>query len=182
VTDTAATIAHALKGRVRLRVPALRGRREASLLVAQRFATESDADRVIVRPRTGSVIVERASPPLDAEDLARRLTQLLAEHAAEVGARTEESAAARGTGLARALVDLTRNVNEDVRAALGGHADLGSLVPAALFVTSVAQVSLSGKLPAVPWYSLVWYGLRTFVTFNARALRAPEAGAPSRTG
>src|SRR5262249_6131674 len=57
-------VAHATRGRVRLLAGALRGRRDSCERVARMLARGTDADRVIVRPTTGSVIVERTSAPL----------------------------------------------------------------------------------------------------------------------
>jgi hypothetical protein len=175
-------VAHALGGRVRLSVAALRGRRGVCERVAHRLANEGDVDRVVVRPVTGSVIVERGASELDPKDLAQRLEALVAdEHRDEGMVADAKGWPAGSTRLARALVAAWRGIDKDVREALGGEADLRSLVPFVLVATSAAEVSISGKLTAVPWYSLVWYALRSFITFNAAAMHDAEGtNAPAK--
>jgi hypothetical protein len=167
VTDGGVAIAHATRARVRLVAKALRGKREICERVARRFAVAADADRVTVRPLTGSVIVEREASVLDARELARRLEEVLGS---EPDVTVAVGASRESTRIARAIAGATRKINDDVYETLGGKADLGSLVPIALVAVSAVQVSVSGKLVAVPWYSLVWYALRSFLTFNKDAL------------
>lgn len=171
----AVDVAHSIAGRVRLSVASLRGRRDVCERIAHRLANESDVDRVVVRPITGSVIVEQSSPGLDPKDLARRLERMLADESGDHQTLDDGGGWAAGsTRLARALVIASRGIDDDVRQALGGEADLRSLVPLALVAMSAAEVSISGKLPAVPWSSLVWYAVRSFISFNAPAIREHE--------
>jgi hypothetical protein len=175
----AVAIAHATRARVRLVAPVLRARRESCERVARAIADELNADRVVVRPVTGSVIVERANAPLDAREVARRLEELVAGEREAAGNGEMRARTAPGTGVARAIAVSLRALNNDVRETFDDGADLASLVPRALVAASAAQVVWSGNLPAVPWYSLVWYALRSFITFNADAIGESK---PNATG
>jgi hypothetical protein len=126
---------------------------------------------VIVRPLTGSVIVERAAAPLDARDLAHRLEKLLEDPDMAGPDAAARASMGAGTRIARAVAIAVRQMNEDVREALGGTADLGSIFPIGLAAASAIQVSVSGNLVAVPWYTLVWYSLRSFLSFNSDAIK-----------
>ncbi len=157
---------------MRLSAPALRGQRKACEHVARELARGFDLDRVVVRPVTGSVIVQDASSALDPGALVARLEDLLARGLEEDGAAlTDEPRDGQSsTRLARALSTAARGINDDVRKALHGKADLASLAPLLLFAASAAEVSIAGKLVRVPWYNLLWYGLRSFLAFNPAAI------------
>ena len=164
-------IAPAIRGRVRLSVPLLRKRRDACERIANELSKALDVDRIVVRPVTGSVIVQDASSVLDPKALAARLNELLASGRPEEETRPMDgrSDARRGTPLARALVEAARGLDDDVRNALEGRADLGSLASLLLFVGSIVDVSVAGRIARVPWYSLAWYGFRSFLSFLPEA-------------
>jgi hypothetical protein len=151
----------------------LREQRSACRRIADQLATESDYDRVSVRPLTGSVIIERETPELVAADIGARLGALVSHETTEDGRALigSEPERPRGTKLAAAIVRATHRINADLRAALDDEADLGTLAPLGLVALGALHVSLSGQLPAPPWSSLVWYAVRTFNSFNGAAIK-----------
>jgi hypothetical protein len=172
-----AQLVHSLPGRVRLRAPALAGHRDACQRIAEKLiAMEPSADRVDVRPVTGSVIVERdeeAETTLDAEALRALIVKLVSEERDDEG---RPLTAPRSdwipgpTRVARAVAHAFSEINGDVRAALGHRADLGTLLPVIFFSLGLVEVSVTRKLPVPAWFNLLWWSLRSFMTFNVGAV------------
>lgn len=166
-------LVHRLPSRIRLRCPELVGHPEATR-IASELAGEAGVERVGIRPTTGSVIVEGHPGELDAERIALRLSQLIADFEAD-SARSREGVEAATTRLAEVIGRSLRLLNAQVREALHGEADLGSLAPLFLTFASLVEVSVTRKLPAPSWSTLLWYSLRSFIVFN------PEI-APANSG
>ncbi len=61
-------------------------------------------------------------------------------------------------------------INADVRAALDDRADLGTLLPVFFAVAGIAEVASDGEMPVPTWFNLLWWSLRSFMTFNIRAV------------
>jgi hypothetical protein len=167
------SIVHALDRRVRLRAPALSNRRDACVEVAEQLAREPGCDVVTVNPRTGSVLVESADARLDAEALRRRVNALLRQVRDEGGSPLTEGLPERHPGptrVARAVAHAFSGINADLREALDGRADLGTLLPVVFAVAGLAEVAVTGKLPVPAWFNLLWWSQRTFMTFNISAV------------
>jgi hypothetical protein len=170
-----AEVAHALPHRARLRAQALVGRREACERVARALFDKAACDRVEARPNTGSIVLEKAGGGLDAHALAGELARLVFAERDESGRSIVEApppAQHHGpTRIAHALAHAMAEINGDVRDALGGHADLGTLLPVAFGLAGVADVASRRSLPQPQWFQLFWWSLRTFMTFNVTAVR-----------
>jgi hypothetical protein len=171
-------IVHALPGRVRLSVRSLRRQREICQRIANQLTNERDYDKVSIRPLTGSVIIEREAP-LDPPSVVEHLHAVLDGESEEIS-KAVQSDGQPATRLAMALATAVRGVNSDLNKALQNEADLGTLGPFALVTLAVVQVSRTGNLPAPPWSSLVWYALRSFISFNPSAMG--KAKAPTASG
>jgi hypothetical protein len=166
-------IEQALPRRVRLVAPPLAWHREAAERIARALAAEGSAARVRVRPATGSVIVEGDDEPLPAALLAARLTELLRDERDEQGRPLEARRMEEHPGptrVARAVVRAIAGINADVREALDHRADLGTILPVIFAVAGVAEVGATGKMPVPSWFNLLWWSLRSFMTFNIRAV------------
>jgi hypothetical protein len=156
----------------------LRRQRDLCQRIANQLASERDYDKVSIRPVTGSVIIERDASPLDPPNVIEHLEAVLSHEVTESGPRTDADGA-RATRLAAALAAAVRGLNADVNLALDGEADLATLGPFALLAFAAAHVSITGNLPAAPWSSLVWYAIRSFISFNPAAMGKEKAPAPS---
>jgi hypothetical protein len=168
-------VVHALPNRVHLRAAGLAHQRDACLRVARKLAEEPAHGRVSVRPQTGSVIVESEDATLDAHEVARRLAGLVD---AEVLARPRPFAASR-TRLARAIGQAAHEINNDVRSALDDKADLGTLLSMGFAIGGLSEVAVKGTLPVPSWFNLLWWSLRSFMTFNVDTAPSSGAGAPA---
>jgi hypothetical protein len=167
------TVAHVLPHRVRLRARVLADRRDACAHVAAALASSDRLEKVTARPVTGSVIVEDEERTLDARALAARLSELLGAERDEEGrplAAIEAQEHPGPTRIARAVAHAVAGINADIRAALDDHADLGTLLPLVFAAAGIADVARTRKLPVPTWFNLLWWSLRSFMTFNIRAV------------
>jgi hypothetical protein len=171
-------VLHALPRRVRLRARALVGQRAACERIAEELAAHIDFDSISVRPITGSIVVVRAAGGLDAADLRRRLAEFVATERGDDGRPlTEERDVGNGnTRIAAAVAFAVRRLNDQVRDALDGEADLQILAPIALAAASVLEPAAKGKLFAPPWSQLAWYAFRSFMSFNREAIEGEAKG------
>ncbi|MCC6552231.1 MAG: hypothetical protein IT372_04315 [Polyangiaceae bacterium] len=175
----AVSVVHAIDRRVRFRAPALAGRRDPSVQLAERLALEPGIDVVTVNPRTGSVLVESASTPLDPRALRALIAQIVSEIRDESGrslAAPRPEAQPGPTRVARAVAHAFSGINADVREALDQRADLGTLLPVFFAAGGLVEVAVSGKLPAPAWFNLLWWSLRSFMTFNMTAVEQERVG------
>jgi Heavy metal associated domain 2 len=168
-------VAHALPRRVRLAAPPLTGQRAACERAARALAQDPRIRRVTVHPATGSVIVEADldERPLPAPELAAALRALVLAERDERGRSLPELGPEDQPGptrVARAVVHAVAGINADVRAALDQRADLGTILPVVFAALGVAEVAASGKMPVPTWFNLLWWSLRSFMTFNIRAV------------
>jgi hypothetical protein len=129
--------------------------------------------RVTVRPATGSIIVEGEGAGGEAERLLSRARELLRDACDDEGRllsalRREDRPGP--TRVARAVVHAAVAVNDDMRAALDDRADLGTLLPVVFAAAAVAKIGATGEMPVPTWFNLLWWSLRSFMTFNINAL------------
>jgi hypothetical protein len=158
-----------------VRAPLLAGQPDACRRIAWVLARDPAYERVSVRPGTGSVFATREDGAIDAEDLASHVSGLVeAERDAEgeplVGRSPRDVPGP--TRVAHAVAHAVSQINADVSAALDHRADLGTLLPVAFAIGGVVEVSKTGKLPVPTWFNLLWWSLRSFMTFNVRAIES----------
>jgi hypothetical protein len=127
---------------------------------------------VRVRVATGSVIVE-GEGALDAPAIAARAEELVLAERDDEGRPLDSLAPEDHPGptrIARAVVHAVSGINADVRTALDDRADLGTLLPVFFAAAGLAEAGATGKLPGPTWFNLLWWSLRSFMTFNIRAV------------
>ena len=181
--DEMVNIAQTLPRRVRFLIPRLAWHREACDRVARAGAHEPGVARVTVRPATGSVIVEGDEGTLDAAALQARLAELVRDERDEHGrpiAELRPHDYPGPTRVARAVVSAASSINGDVRAALDERADLGTLLPVIFAAAGLAEVGVTGEMPVPSWFNLLWWSLRSFMTFNLQAVEEVEHAAHPR--
>jgi hypothetical protein len=171
--DFQVTIQQTLPRRVRLSAPLLSYHREACARVASALASEGPFTKVTVRPATGSVIVEGEPGSLAADRLAQRLADLVAAEHDEQGHLLVEPRSELHPGptrVARAVAHAVASINTDVRGSLDERADLGTILPVIFALGGMAEVAATGKMPVPTWFNLLWWSLRSFMTFNIEAV------------
>jgi hypothetical protein len=166
-------VVHVLSGRVRLRAPPLAEQREACERVARAIAADGHFARVRVRPATGSIIVEDGDGPIPVEALAEKVRALVAAEHDEQGrplAARRPDDQPGPTRVAQAVAHAVAGINADVRDALDHRADLGTILPVFFAAAGVAEVARTGEMHGPSWFNLLWWSLRSFMTFNIRAV------------
>jgi Heavy metal associated domain 2 len=168
-------ITHTLPGRTRLRFPALRGDALAGERIADALAATSGVHEVKVRPFTGSILVLH-EPDLTSASVVEAAQRIL----------TPDRILATGeppprdphvpelSSIARLLAKAFREINRDVRRASEGSLDLGTVVTLGFFGLGAIDVAASRELPLPPWFTLAWWGYRTFMTNEQDAIQSAD--------
>lgn len=174
ITTDRVIVEHALPHRVRLRVPLIACNHEACERIAAALAAALGTLEVAVRTVTGSVIVSDPERELDGQAIAQQLDAIVAADRDEEGRPLSRPAPGiehpGPTRVARAVAHAVAGVNADVRAALDDHADLGTILPVFFAAAGVAEAATEHRLPVPTWFNLLWWSLRSFMTFNIRAV------------
>ena len=170
-------VAHAIPGRFRLHIAALRGNPTLGREIAEHIWTQPGVQWVETHASTGSLVVvyevraaERWQDQM--EDIAASLAPLLPEvDKRAVAGWFDASPGLLADGSTERVSSFFRNVNERVGSATGG-ADLALLLPLGLVSLGLGRLVFAEKLHVPQWYDLLWFGLGTFMMFNAAAAAA----------
>jgi hypothetical protein len=171
----------ALPGRTRLRLSWLHGSHrpdgeadaEANHL-ADELARIGGMREVEIRTYTGSVLCLHDPQRLDAAALVEHVRRLTAADLV-VGPTDAPPARAlprsEGPGVvAREVAQLFKRIDDRVLAVTDGKVDLGTLTTFTFLGAGALNVAFSRRAPAPPWFNLAWWGIRTFVLFEADAV------------
>ena len=153
---------HHHPGRLRVRAAAFRGDAEVVLRVQARLAPLKGLKGVSHNAVSGSLLIEYVAGELESE-------ALLGEVVAEAGL----SKVVDGwrddppPDLAAAIVAGASAVNDAVREATEGRADLGVIIPGTLLAAAAASFAAQPRLPN--WESLLYWSYTFFRDLNAKA-------------
>jgi len=170
------TVIHAIPGRMRLRIPSLKGNEDLARPLRERLSSIPGVAYVEVNPVTGSVLVvhqgrEPNAPEL-VHSLAQGLSPIIGVDPQRLQAHLTRDARPRGS---RPLLHRDRvhgffsDLNASVRSATGG-ADLNLLVPALLVLLGFRRLLLEGGLHPPRWYDFMWFGFATYLMLNNPAI------------
>lgn len=178
-------VAHALPGRVRLKVAKLRGNPALAQQAEARLQQVPGIQRVEAKPTTGSLLLYFDVAELLAEGALAALTdgfsELLPEVAPDALLLGVESLAGQALAANPAgsggLVGAVAALNAGL-ARLTGGLDLRLLLPLGLFSLGVRSLLKADKIPLPSWYDYFWFAFSTFVMLNRRLFDqpAPEEG------
>jgi hypothetical protein len=169
VTDTGRVeLLQAIPGRIRLRVPEVKGNLAKAREVEQQVGSLQVVRRIEVSPITGSVLViydpddsaaiaELGRQFLPGLDLATVAT--LPDLVPEVDAVTPS--------VVEEVMRNLRAINANVRAATGGL-DLRILLPVTLILLGIKSL-VTDRERSPGWYNYFWFAFGTFCTLNRRA-------------
>jgi hypothetical protein len=166
-------VAHAIPGRIRLKVPQLRENPTLASEIQTRLVSAPGIRLVEINPTTGSVLVFCETQESVSSDSLRALAAPLATLFPEVDikgleARFLQSANGTPSPLTGGISAFFGTLNTGIRQLTRGGADLKILVPLTLFVFGVRSLLMSEK-PVVPtWYDFLWFALGTFFMLNPR--------------
>jgi hypothetical protein len=181
--DRFVQVIHVVGGRARFRLPWLRRHPEEVNRLADLLAQEKGMLEVEIRAHTGSVLCRFDPARLDSATLLQRVAQHAGVEAViEQGQPVPVSIPDRGgqkAEVARELAGAFQELDASVRRATEGALDLGTLVTMGFAAAGALQVAVKGRIPAPPWFTLGWWGIRTFITFERDATAKAEPAARS---
>jgi Heavy metal associated domain 2 len=167
-------IAHQVPGRVRMKVPSAKGNPALLQEIAQTFCVIPGIERITVNPATGSVVmhydvdrhdefhnrfqhhVDQTRPPAtEIDQFARKI-----EEEAEFLARHSESA--------KAVVDLFKKFDREIRQATDNYVDLKIALAVGIIGFTVLEVGTAAATP-------VWVTLTLFALNHVIEMHAPHA-------
>jgi hypothetical protein len=158
---------HAIPGRIRLKIPSIKGEPGLALEVHKQLAALPVIRRVEVNPVTGSVLV--LYDPADSAAIAQLGRMMIPGLDLNAMPDPPDHAPRNGHGAgapALAVTELARRLNERVEAISGGALDLKVLVPMSLVVGGLVRLIASRKVPSPAWYDFLWFAFGTYFTLN----------------
>jgi Heavy metal associated domain 2 len=165
-------VVHNVPGRTRLRCSWLRESRDAALEIADALVTLPGMEEVVARPFTGSVLCRYNPLQLSPEQIA---DEARAAGGAEVVLRSQDPDPAPllrddVASIARVVARIVHDLNQEVLRATDSKTDLGILATLGFMTAGAAEVVTRKVIPSPPWFNLAWWGFRTFMTTEERAI------------
>ncbi|WP_256366647.1 HMA2 domain-containing protein [Methylocapsa sp. S129] len=176
-------IAHQVRGRIRMKIPAGKGNPELLEQIKQTFGIIPGIEQVIVNPTTGSVVLHYDEDRHDEfhGDLQQHLPPAHrppSNEIDEIARKFEEEAEflAEHSHTARAVVDFFKDLDRRVKAASGNVIDLKIVLAVAIIGFTVLEVGAGAATPV--WVTLVIFSLNHFIEMHppgARTAQKPTA-------
>ena len=179
----AVTIAHAMPGRIRLKIAGLKHHPALAADLQHRLAVVPAIQNVEINASTGSMIIRYDTAALSSDASLRTFTAAVATIFPDVDlSQIDMSSLVSANGTATAapsvvaatLRSFFAQVNTNIDAATGGAADLRTLLPLLLFGLGVRSLFTTEK-PLVPtWYDFLWFALGTYFMLNPKPGETPQ--------
>jgi len=177
-------VVHAVPGRIRLKVHALKGRPAVARQLEDGLRRVAGVRRVETNPVTGSVLLlyEEAAGRRAWRDEAHRVAGSFADIAPELDAQALAVQLAAGPDLTNGgrlvhagdVRDFFKTVDDSVTSATGGLS-LKLIVPLAFVLLGARGLFVGEKLGVPRWYDLLWFGFATFMMLNVAGVPAARA-------
>jgi hypothetical protein len=167
-------VAHALPGRVRLKVAKVKGNPALARRAEEKLAKVPGIRQVEAKSDTGSLLIHYDMEDLFSTASLEILSETLAELFPEIEiatlmvgllSLTEISGAGTGPTIAAGLTDSFGAINTGIGKITGGL-DLKLLVPVALIFLGLRGMWTSEKVISPSWSNLLWFGFASFVMLN----------------
>jgi hypothetical protein len=167
-------IAHQVPGRIRMKIPSAKGNAELLEQMKQTFAVIPGIEQVTTNPATGSLVLHydtdrhdefhghlehhtgghhRPPPTNEIDALASKIEQeaeFLAEH----------------SHTARVIVDLFKEVDQQIKVGSGNTIDLKIVLAIGIASFTIFEVGASAATPV--WVTLAIFGLNHLIQANSR--------------
>jgi Heavy metal associated domain 2 len=167
-------VVHTLPGRTRFRLPWLRRDVDQANRLADALTAVPGMKEVTIRPYTGTVLCQHDAAGFSLDPVLQVLReQSGVDQVVRPGEplpvpRLPDGAMSKGI-VAHELATMFNELDDDVLRATQGTIDLGTLVTVAFVTAGALQIALRKHVPAPPWFTLGWWGFRTFLTFERDA-------------
>jgi len=168
---TGIELRHAIPGRIRLRIPAIKGEPALALEVQRQLAALPVIRRVEVNPTAASVLV--LYDPADSAAIAQLGRLIIPGLDFDAVPRPGDDPGRAPTSPADSFATFGHELNRKIEAATGGAVDLKFLVPASLVVGGLIRLMAARKVPSPTWYDFLWFAFGTYFTLNRGG--SPEA-------
>jgi len=173
------TVAHALPGRVRLKIPEVKENPELARQAQEKLGRVPGIQRVEANPATGSLLILYDLAMMASVETLGPLGEIFAELFPEVA--LEELAAGlqelmEAGGAAQTTGGLLGAFNTGAHPSLTRNFNLNLLLPLALLFLGGRSLLTSKEKRFPAWYDYLWFGFSTFVLLNRRWVEgAPES-------
>ena len=165
------TVAHALPGRVRLKIPRVKDNPELARQAQDKLGRVPGVQRVEANPATGSLLILYDLALLASVEALGPLGEIFAELFPEVA--LEELAAGlqelmEAGGAAQATGGLLGGLNTVGNPGLTRNFNLNLLLPLTLLFLGGRSLFSSKEMSFPAWYDYLWFGFSTFLMLNRR--------------
>jgi hypothetical protein len=181
MNDEEIRVAHAIPGRIRVKIDRLKGNAALAEKIWELFVGTPGVRRVETSTTTGSFLVLYDGQAPGWHDERRAIAEKLAPVS---GLGHEEMLRRLGASRKRAKGSLAlephhvtgffESLNEQVRSVTGGTG-LKLLVPLALVLLGVRGLMAGEQVAAPRWYDLMWFGFAAFLMLNAAGVSPARA-------
>ena len=148
-----AVIAHASRGRLRVKIPSQRGNLGALKSYGDQFAACPGVLSIEVNPMTGSMLLIHQTTVAEIAEYARAKNLFILK---EQKGPKEPSA-----DLRRNLGETFKSIDRQIQSLTDGDLDLSGFALAALIVAGTAQI-LAGNAGPIPWFAAYWYAFHLY--------------------
>ena len=175
-------IAHAMPGRIRLKVDKVKGNPAFAQKVVDTFGQAPGMTRVEANPVTGSVLLEYDAAALLASGTLLALMDGFAELFPEIDPRTLEMgfdelmkylASSDNAAPAGGLAQSVAAINTDLARLTGGF-DLKLLIPLGLLLLGVRSLYSNRNATVPAWHDYLWFAFSTFFMLNRGTFDKPQ--------
>ena len=169
-------VIHAIPGRMRLRIPSLKGNEDLARPLREHLSSIPGVAHVEANPVTGSVLVvhdgREANAPELVHSLAAGLAPIVGVDEQRLRSHLSHDARPRRSRplLHRDSVHgFFKDLNASFKSATGG-ADLSLLVPALLVLLGFRRLLIEGGVHPPRWYDFMWFGFAAYLMLNNPAI------------
>jgi hypothetical protein len=176
-----AYIAHQIPGRLRLKIPAAKGRPDLLQRIVAAAGSASDVKSVECNSLTGSVLIHHAPQAYKSLDAFGSIlgdsTLRVSVHPSGSAAGGRSSGAASGqraepSAAAKAITSFFKNADREIRELTGNELDLKVLLPLVAGVLGLLALRRRATTPL--WLTLLIFAFHSFLTLHGVAV-AEEA-------
>jgi hypothetical protein len=163
-------LVHALPGRIRLKMEALKGNHSLAKEVQERLALIKEAQQVQINPTTGSILVLFTPHSSNSADFQMQIANALGISLTNVSGKKGKLGIPGNGCIPRSPANLMNKVfgtlNSAVFSSTGGVGDLRILLPAGLFVLGLRSLFMTDKVSFPLWYDFLWFAFGSYFMLN----------------
>lgn len=169
-------IIHFTPGRIRIKVPSLRGDDAMAEALARKLGRIATVLHTSINTATTSVLVlydpeaqkSEAAPAAIGKAIGLPVDALPGDPRAWRAKRRESDTRQGPSTMGRLVGDFARSANRSASKLTLGTMDLGFLVPAVLVGMGVQSALRTRPLPLPAWYNHLWFAFGIFRAYNQR--------------